>query len=57
VGSGASLDILGKRMEFVLTVALVVPIIYRGLVCCCSSILLNVVTLTDAALLVVMQGE
>ena len=57
VGPRASLDILGKRMEYVLTEALIVSVIYRSLVCCCSSILLNVVTLTDAALQVVMQGE
>jgi len=43
-----------KRIEHVLTVALVVSVIYRGLVCCCSSILLNVLTLTDAVLQVVM---
>jgi len=57
MGSRASLGILGKRMECVLTEVLIVPVIYRGLVCCCSSILLYVVTLTDAALQVVMQGE
>lgn len=57
MGSRASLDILGKRMECVLTEALIVPVIYRGLVCCCSSIMLYVVTLTDAALQVVMQCE
>jgi len=48
---------LEKRIEHVLTVALIVSVIYRGLVCCCSSILLNVVTVTDAALQVLMQGE
>lgn len=53
----ASLDILRKRMEYVLTEALIVSVIGRDLVCCCSSILLNVVTMTDAALHVVMQDE
>lgn len=57
MGPRASLDILGKRMEYILTVALIVSVIYRGLVCCCSSVLFSVVTLTDVALQVVMQGE
>jgi len=57
VGPRASLDILGKRIKYVLTEALIVSVVYRGLASCCFSVLLNAVSLTDAALQVVMQGD